>query len=72
MVKNYDNILTLEKEKTYTIKEVFNNCNIYSIPKSYQKISYWNSKTSAIGKRLLKNNMKAILVEEMKIKFVDI
>lgn len=70
--KEYNNILNFDLNKTYSVKEVFSKCNINCAPKSYQKISYWNSKYSAIGKRLIENNRKAILVEEMKIKFVEI
>ena len=68
---NFDNIYNVELNKVYTSAEIAKICEVNTLPKSYQNISYWNSESSGIGKRLREKNLKAVLVSEMKVKFIN-
>lgn len=68
---NFDNIYNVELNKVYTSAEIAKICEVNTLSKSYQNISYWNSESSGIGKRLREKNLKAVLVSEMKVKFIN-
>lgn len=72
-MKNYNNIKKLKSNRVYSLNEIMEICNVEVMPNYYKKISNWNSEKTAIGKRLLEDNRKAVKFEEdMKIMFVEL